>query len=195
LLRAKQWDADEIGIRAFPDIISPMAPRSIENRIVEIRGQKVMLDRDLAEVYGVTTKHLNQQVRRNSSRFPLDLAFRLSPDEIKEVVTNCDHLSNLKFSKALPLAFTEYGALMAANVLKSDRAIEMSLFVIRAFVKMRLLLTERGEFARRLDRIERKLLRHDTAFHEIHREITALRQETEAGNRPRIGFRSDDQSV
>jgi len=81
---------------------------------------------------------------------------------------------------------------MAANVLKSDRAIEMSLFVIRAFVKMRLLLTERGEFARRLDRIERKLLRHDTALQEIHREIRALRQETEASTRRRIGFQSDE---
>lgn len=167
-----------------------MARSGIESRIVEIRGQKVILDRDLAEVYGESTKRLNQQVYRNRRRFPPDLAFRLTREETEELVANCNQFSNLKHSRVLPLAFTEYGALMAANVLRSERAIEMSLFVIRAFVRMREMLVGRGELARRLEAVERKLLRHDTTLQDIYREIRALRHETAQTPRPRIGFRS-----
>lgn len=91
----------------------------IESRIMIMRGQKVMLDADLAGLYGVTTKRLNQQVRRNIERFPEDFMFELHPAEKAEVVANCIHLAKLKFSSAAPLAFTEYGALMAASVLKT----------------------------------------------------------------------------
>lgn len=91
-----------------------------------------MLDADLAELYGVTTGALNQSVKRNKQRFPKDFAFRLSADEKEEVVTKCDHLSRLKFSPVLPLVFTEHGAIMAASVLNSKRAVETSVYIVRA---------------------------------------------------------------
>ena len=169
-----------------------MNPRSVESRILEIRGQKVILDRDLAEVYGETTKRLNQQVNRNLSRFPSDLVFRLTREEMEELVANCNRFANLKHSTVLPLAFTEFGALQAASVLKSDRAIEMSLFVVRAFVRMRDLLASRGEFARRLEAVERQLLRHDTTLQEIYREIKALRRDAEGTGKRAIGFRASE---
>jgi hypothetical protein len=105
------------------------APRkaiSIESVIHTVRGEKVILDTDLAHLYGVTTKRLNEQVKRNLRRFPPDFMFRLTVKEKAEVVANCDHLQKLKFSPSLPYAFTEHGALMAANVLNSPRAVEMS---------------------------------------------------------------------
>ena len=94
----------------------------IENRILLIRDEKVIIDADLAEFYGVPTKRLNEQVRRNKDRFPDDFMFQLSPDEKAEVVANCDHLSKLKYSKTLPYAFTEHGSIMAASVLNPNVA-------------------------------------------------------------------------
>jgi hypothetical protein len=109
----------------------------IQQRILLIRGVKVIIDADLAEAYGVTTKALNQAVRRNADRFPPDFIFPLTKEEKKEVVTNCDHLRNLKYSPFSPCAFTEHGAIMAASVLNSSKAIEVSVFVVRAFVQLR----------------------------------------------------------
>jgi len=97
----------------------------VERRILLIRGHRVMLDADLAELYGVPTKVLNQAVKRNPIRFPLDFVFRLTPKEKKEVVTNCDHLQKLRFSSTQPYVFTEHGAIMLASVLSSSRAVEM----------------------------------------------------------------------
>ena len=97
----------------------------IEQRILLIRGQKVMLNADLAELYGVTTKRLNEQVKRNRARFPKDFMFQLTAKEKSEVVANCDHLSKLKFSPALPYAFTEHGAIMAASVLNTLHAVQL----------------------------------------------------------------------
>jgi hypothetical protein len=175
----------------LPPVFHLVTAQSVEGRILEIRGHRVILDRDLAEVYGEPTKRLNQQVNRNPKRFPPDLAFRLTKEETAEVVANCNHLSKLKYSRTLPMAFTEYGALMAANVLRTERAIEMSLFVIRAFVRMRDMLAGRGEIARRLDSIERKLLRHDHALQVIYKEIKALRGIARSSERPRIGIRNE----
>lgn len=103
---------------------------AVENKISMIRGQKVMLDRDLAELYGVETKALNQAVKRNMERFPRDFMFQLTHDEKSEVVTNCDRLSTLKFSTALPYVFTEHGAIMATSILNSKRAIDASMYVM-----------------------------------------------------------------
>jgi hypothetical protein len=113
----------------------------IENRILLIRGEKVIIDADLAEFYGVATKRLNEQVKRNVNRFPADFMFQLTKEEKSEVVANCDHLKNLKYSKTLPYAFTEHGAIMAASVLNMQRAIEVSVFIVRAFVKFRQFIT------------------------------------------------------
>lgn len=109
---------------------------------------------DLAGLYGVTTKRLNQQVRRNIERFPEDFMFELHPAEKAEVVANCIHLARLKFSPTAPLAFTEHGALMAASVLNTSRAIEVSVYVVRAFVRLNQALTSHKELARRLDHLE-----------------------------------------
>lgn len=104
-------------------IVTPaVQPIAVEQRILLVRGHKVMIDADLAELYGVTTKRLNQQVRRNSDRFPEDFMFELRPGEKAEVVANCIHLARLKFSPTAPLVFTEHGALMAASVLNTPRA-------------------------------------------------------------------------
>src|SRR5512137_2989191 len=107
----------------------------IEERILLIRGQRVMLDADLAGLYGTTTKRLNEQVKRNRSRFPEDFMFQLTKKEKAEVVAICDHLAKLKFSPVLPNAFTEHGAIMVASVLNSKRAIEVSVYVVRTFVR------------------------------------------------------------
>ncbi len=111
-----------------------LQPR-VETRIQIIRGAKVILDADLAELYGVSTKALNQAVKRNIARFPPDFRFQLDTDEKTKVVTNCDHLGKLKCSKVLPHAFTEHGAIQVANVLASPLAIEMGIHVVRAFVR------------------------------------------------------------
>jgi hypothetical protein len=132
-----------------------LLPR-IESRIVVIRGLRVMIDADLAALYGVATKRLNEQVRRNADRFPGDFLFQLSAAEKAEVVANRDHLAKLKFSKVLPYAFTEHGAIQAANVLASPQAIEMGIFVVRAFVRMRELSAVHADLAKRLDELERK---------------------------------------
>lgn len=128
----------------------------IERRIVLVRGQKVMIDADLADLYGVPTKRLNEQVKRNSERFPADFMFQLTPAEKAEVVANCDHLAKLKFSKSLPFAFTEHGAIQAANVLASPQAIDMGVYVVRAFVHLREMIVTNKELVLRLDELERQ---------------------------------------
>jgi hypothetical protein len=142
-----------------------LVPR-IESRIQAIRGLRVMLDVDLAALYGVQTKRLNEQVKRNRDRFPSDFLFQLTLDEKSEVVANCDHLQNLKFSKALPFAFAEYGAIQAANVLASSQAVEMGIYVVRAFVQLRQSLSANMDVAKRLADLEMKTeslgMSHDT---------------------------------
>ena len=113
-----------------------------------------MLDADLAEMYGTSTKVLNQSIKRNIGRFPEDFLFRLTEKEKIEVVTNCDHLAKLKFSKALPFAFTGHGAIQAANVLASPQAVEMGVYLVRAFVRLRQVLASNRELASRLDVLE-----------------------------------------
>ena len=128
----------------------------IEKSILLIRGQKVMIDADLAILYGIATKALKQAVKRNIDRFPEDFMFELTSEEKHEVVTNCDHLRKLKFSPYLPFAFTEYGALMLANVLNSPRAVQVSLQIVRTFVRLRQLLASNAELARKLEALEKK---------------------------------------
>ncbi len=161
-----------------PDKGVPQAVPVIESRILTLRGLKVILDSDLAAIYGVTTKALNQAVKRNVSRFPADFLFQLTAVEKAEVVTVCDHLRKLKFSPVLPRAFTEHGALMAATVLNSERAVAMSLFVIRAFLKMRETFVSRRELARILGDLERKLTArldgHEAAIVDVLQRIMHL---------------------
>ncbi|MEA1948552.1 MAG: ORF6N domain-containing protein [Thermodesulfobacteriota bacterium] len=159
----------------------------IEKTILLIRGQKVIIDADLAELYGVTTKRLNEQARRNRSRFPEDFIFQLTTEEKSEVVANCDHLSKLKFSKTLPYTFTEHGAIMAASILNAPRAIEASIFVVRAFVKLREMLATHKELAQKLLEMEQRLEGHDEHIQTIFNAIRQLMTPTESP-RKKIGF-------
>ena len=113
----------------------------IRSKIYEIRGQRVMLDRDLAELYGVQTKVLNQAVKRNIKRFPPDFMFQLSMDETHQLVTNCDQLSTLKHSSSMPYVFTEEGVAMLSGILRSDMAIDANIRIMRAFVSFRHMAT------------------------------------------------------
>ena len=153
----------------------------IEKAIFLIRGQRVMLDADLAGLYGVFTKRLNEQVKRNRDRFPPDFMFRLTAQEKGAVVANCDHLSRLRFSPVLPRAFTEYGAIMLAAVLNTPRAIEVSVFVVRAFVRLREMLTTHKALAHKLAELESKIETHDEAIRSL---VSAIRQLMAAPERP-----------
>ncbi|MFH1709807.1 MAG: ORF6N domain-containing protein [bacterium] len=138
-----------------------LAPQeAIETRIFLIRGQKVMLDRDLAELYGVETKYLNRQVRRNLERFPDEFMFLLSEQEKEELVTNWHRFKPLKHSTSLPLAFTEHGVAMLASVLNSESAIKISIFIIKAFVRLRRVLSAHKELARKLEQLEQRVGRN-----------------------------------
>lgn len=166
-------------------------PDRIERSILLIRGYKVMLDADLAKVYGVTTKRLNEQVKRNRNRFPEDFMFQLTTKEWADLT------SQIAMSKTLsnrsqfatgsqrhrdprfaPYAFTEHGALMAANILRSERAIQMSVFVVRAFIRMRQMITQQHALARKLAELEKKLTArldvHETAITEVLGQIMRL---------------------
>jgi hypothetical protein len=162
--------------------------RTVETLILSLRGQKVLLDADLASLYGVPTKRLNEQVKRNAARFPEDFVFQLNSAEKAEVVANCDHLSRLKFSKSLPYAFTEHGALMAANVLNSPDAVRMSVHIVRAFIKQRELIAGQSEILRKLAQIDATLLRHDEALSMIWQELQPLITPPPEQEKPEIGF-------
>lgn len=164
-------------------LIVPM--ERITESILLIRGHKVMLDADLAELYGVTTKRLNEQVKRNRERFPADFMFQLTEQEKTKVVAICDHLGRLKFSPVLPNAFTEHGAIMAASVLNTPRAVEMSVFVVRAFVRLRQIVSSHVELARKLAVLEKK---YDAQFKVVFDAIRELMTPPEAKRMRPIGF-------
>lgn len=164
--------------------------QSIENRILFIRGKRVIIDSDLAALYGVTTKRLNEQVKRNLDRFPQEFMFTLDFREKMEVVANCDHLKNLQFSAALPSVFTEYGALMAASILNSATAVQVSIEVIRAFVRMREILASHHELAAKLAGLEEK---YDLQFLEVFEAIELLAEVKKEKSRRKLGFSKDDE--
>jgi len=159
----------------------------ITDRIFVIRNERVMIDRDIAELYGVETKRLNEQVKRNRERFPDDFIFQLNESEKEELVAKCDRLRILKHSTAAPYAFTEHGAIMAATILNSIEAVNMSVFIVRAFVRMRELLSSHAEILKRLDELERKAGNHDKTIQQIIGVIKQLMASEEKTGR-KIGF-------
>jgi hypothetical protein len=182
------------------DLNSSVVPAErIESRILLIRGEKVILDFDLAALYGVTTRRLNEQVRRNRNRFPGDFMFQLTDEERLQVVAICDHLSNIKYSNVFPHAFTEHGAIMAASVLNTARAVEMSVFVVRAFVRLRAFIAIHKELAEKLAELERKLASHDEQIVAIIDAIKCLMAPPARPDAPappdkrRIGFQSGEE--
>jgi len=140
---------------------------SIKDMIFTIRGKQVLVDRDLAILYQVETKVLNQAVKRNIERFPDDFRFQLSDEEKNELVTNCDRFKNLKHSTSNPYVFTELGVSMLSAVLKSQVAINISINIIRAFVDMRKFLISNASIFERLEKTEQKLIKHDKNFQKI----------------------------
>jgi len=168
-----------------------LIPRErIEQRILVIRGQKVMLDRDLAELYAVSTKVMNQAVKRNRQRFPGDFMFKLTQSEKEEVVTNCDHLRVLKFSPQLPHAFTEQGVAMLSSVLNSERAIQVNIAIMRAFVRLKQVLATHKELASKLKELEEEVGKHNKLIIEIFEIIKQLAPSPVEPSKPKrqIGF-------
>ena len=165
---------------------------TVMNKIIMVRGQKVMIDRDLAELYGVTTKRLNEQVKRNRKRFPEDFMIQLTQEEKEEVVANCDHLQNLKFSPNLPFAFTEHGAVMLASVLNSERAIEVNIQIVRVFTKMREMLLTHKDILLQLEKIEKKLTGHDDDLALVFKYLKQLLNPPQPP-RNRVGFKRKDE--
>ena len=159
----------------------------IENVIIQIRDHKVIIDTDLAKIYGVTTRKLNQAIKRNIDRFPPDFLFQLTQKEKEEVITICDHLENLKYSPYLPFVFTEHGAIMAASVLNSERAIHVSVYVVRAFVKLRGMVSTHKELALKLLEMEQRLESHDEQIQAVFEAIQQL-MTLPAKPRKKIGF-------
>jgi hypothetical protein len=131
------------------------------SKIFELRGHRIMLDRDLAEIYGLSTKRLNEQVKRNLGRFPDDFMFELTKMELNQLVANCDRFNSIKHSTVLPKAFTEHGALMLASVLNSEVAVAASVQVIRAFIHLRSIVTLHKDLADKILDLEEK---YDSKF-------------------------------
>lgn len=140
---------------------------NIKDKIHTIRKQQVMLDRDLAELYGVETKVFNQAVKRNIKRFPQNYRFQLTENEKNQLVTNCDWLNSLKHSSSLPYVFTEQGVSMLSAILKSDKAIDISIKIIDSFVSMRKLISQNMPMFERFERIEQRLTIHDENFDKL----------------------------
>ena len=141
---------------------APTPLAHIEHRILIIRGQRVMIDADLAALYDVPTKALNQAVKRNFQRFPPDFMFQLSAQEKQQVVTDCDHLAKLKVSRTLPFAFTEHGAIRLPMCSTPNGPPDMSVYVVRAFVRLRELVATHAELAKRLEELEDRMALMET---------------------------------
>jgi hypothetical protein len=168
----------------------PSTVHRIENRILLVRGQKVLLDDDLAALYNVEVRVLNQAVKRNQRRFPSDFVFWLTPKENRNLKSQFATASGHGGRRTLPYAFTEYGAIMAASILNSPRAIEMSVFVVRAFVRLRDALASHKALAAKFAALEQRLETHDKTIGEIIEAIRALMAPPEKPSR-RIGFGPD----
>lgn len=160
----------------------------VESRIFSLRSQRVILDTDLAELYGVPVRQLNQQVKRNRERFPADFVFRLTTKE-NENLRSQIVISRLRHGGAryLPRAFTEHGAIMAATVLNSEKAVQMSVFVVRAFVRLRKLLATNWKLAGKIEELESRIDVHDHVIDDIFDEIKRLMNPTPKPRR-KIGF-------
>ena len=160
---------------------------TIANKILFLRNEKVLLDRDLAELYGVSTKALNQAVKRNARRFPPDFMFRLTKKEKDKLVTNCDRFQPLKHSSVSPRAFTEQGVAMLSSVLNSQRAIDVNIAIMRAFVHMRKMIASHTELAKKLKELEHHIKDHDEKIQAIFEAIQQLITLPEKTNK-KIGF-------
>ena len=166
----------------------PLVPaEKIDRAILFLRSKRVMLDADLAVVFGTSTKRINERVKRNLDRFPADFLFQLTDEEKDWVIANCDHLKQLRFSPVNPYAFTEHGTIMVAMILNTPVAVEASVAIVRAFIKLREILLQNKDLAKQLNDLEAK---YDQQFKVVFEAIRKLMQlppmETK---RTRIGYR------
>lgn len=175
----------------FAKMVAPMVQNEIivkvssevsaENKIFTIRGMQVIVDRDLAELYGIETKRLNQQANRNVKRFPPSFRFKLSVEEKDELVANCNRFETMKHSSSLPYVFTEQGVAMLSAVLHTPKAIDISVKIMDAFVAMRRFLASNAQVFQRLDRIEYKLLESDHKFEDLYSKLEEKSLEPKQG--------------
>ena len=196
-----------------PDMTKALGNEQLEPLIFAVRGHRVVLDGDLAALYEVSTKALNQAVKRNAHRFPADFAFQVSLSELdglrSQFVTSKSQVLDSKGrirnrsqnvtsserrggTRVPPWAFTEHGALMAANVLRSERAVQMSVFIVRAFVRLREHVAANTAVLRRLAEIDKTLLRHDAVLRDVYQKLLPLLQPPADPPKRRIGFHRDD---
>lgn len=162
--------------------------QTIEEKIYFVRGQKVMLDRDLAWLYGVEVKVLNQQVKRNIKRFPEDFMFRLEKEENNRLGSQIVTLTEKKFDVSLPYAFTEQGVAMLSSVLNSDRAIQVNIEIMRIFIKIRNMLSEHKDLLKKIDAMEKNYDRQFRIVFDIIRELNA----PPVKNKKQIGFKLEE---
>lgn len=181
----------------------------IASIIFTLRGQRLILDADLARLYGVTTKRLNEQVKRNAARFPEDFMFQLTLAEVENLRSqNATSSSGYGGRRYLPYAFAEHGAVMAATILNSSKAIDVSIYVVRAFVQLRTMLASQTEWSLQLERLERKLITsinllrehddtltvHESQIEDLIEAVNALRTTPDTPRRP-IGFCTDAENL
>jgi hypothetical protein len=161
----------------------------VESKILLIRGQKVILDADLADLYRVSTNRLNEQVKRNIGRFPADFVFRLDEEEAANLKSQfATSSSGWGGRRKPPYAFTEHGAIMAASVLNSERAVQVSVYVVRAFVRLRQMLAPYKEIIGKLDQFEKKLQTHDKQIVAVIKAIRLLMPPPESKPKEPFGF-------
>lgn len=162
----------------------------IINKIIVLRDKKVMIDKDLAELYGVTTKRLNEQVKRNLKRFPDDFMFQITKEEKDDIITQFEHLNSLKFSPVLPYVFTEHGAVMLASVLNSDKAIEVNIQIVRVFTQIRQMLTDNTELRLAIEKLERSTENNKKNIELVFQYIDELTEKKEnPAKRKQIGYK------
>jgi hypothetical protein len=171
------------------DMSNGISVEVITANIFALRGKKVMLDRDIAQLYGVTTRRLNEQVRRNIKRFPGDFMFRLTTTEKAELVAICDRFNSMKHSTALPYAFTEQGIAMLSGALNSDRAIMVNIQIMRAFTQLRRMLLTNQALKRKIEQMEKK---YDKQFIIVFEAIKRLLEPPPMKQKRIIGFQNHD---
>jgi hypothetical protein len=184
-----------ISLRAFDSTMTPTRKvDNVEGAIYLIRGQRVMLDSDLTAIYGVTTKRLNEQLRRNRKRFPQDFAFQLTTEEFRNLRPQFATSKGRGGRRYFPWVFTEHGAIMLASVLNSDIAVQASLRVVRAFVRLREMVAANAQLAAKLEELERRLDSRDEAIVDL---FAALKRLLEPEPKPKreIGFHARERSA
>ena len=184
-----------ISLRAFDSTMTPTRKvDNVEGAIYLIRGQRVMLDSDLAAIYGVTTKRLNEQLRRNRKRFPQDFVFQLTTEEFRNLRPQFATSKGRGGRRYFPWVFTEHGAIMLASVLNSDIAVQASVRVVRAFVRLREMVAANAQLAAKLEELERRLDSHDEAIVDL---FAALKRLLEPEPKPKreIGFHARERSA